>query len=607
MAPSVDPVCQSNTMLLSSSLMISSCGDSESSLLARLSRSSWTCNPQISASLASQLQQDDVVEEIHAGWGVIHFRVNRTLLVQKVLEQSCKERHTFGMKSELFKGLKKGTTVVEFSSPNIAKKFHAGHLRSTIIGNFIANLKESLGNNVIRMNYLGDWGMQFGLLGAGFQRFGCPEKLKINPLQHLFDVYVQVNREAGTDEAVRQEGREFFRQLEQHEQQAIALWSQFREITVSEYQKVYKRLGVHFDVYSGESFHQKQAQEVVLRLQTKGLLKTTEKGTGVVDLSPSGDMSSYSTLLRSDETSLYITRDLAAAINRKEMYNFDEMIYVTDKSQETHFQQLFQILLAMGHLWAERCQHVPFGLVQGMNTRLGEVVFLDDVLDEARARMLRNMSQAKTTKEMDDPETTAEKVGISALIIQDFKGPLVSDYKFDWDRILQAQGDTGVFLQYTHARLCSLIRKHGDGVERNVDPSLLQDHRSISILRHLLRYDEVIYQSACDLQPKHLVNFLMTLRYIWMFRTHRDVSELFKTFSKYTPVKKTRRQQDIKTESNPHGPITGLSDVHSDVNCRLGHQRPHWRYISLPLESVPAGLLTPVTHCSINDPSTSDK
>uniref|UniRef100_A0A8C7LM08 Probable arginine--tRNA ligase, mitochondrial n=1 Tax=Oncorhynchus mykiss TaxID=8022 RepID=A0A8C7LM08_ONCMY len=472
--------------------------------------------------LASQLKQDSVVEEIFAGRGVIHFRVSRNLLVQKVLEQLCQERHKFGVKSELFDGLKKGTTVVEFSSPNIAKKFHAGHLRSTIIGNFIANLKESLGNNVIRVNYLGDWGMQFGLLGAGFQLFGCQEKLKKNPLQHLFDVYVQVNKEAENNEVIGQAAREFFRRLEQQEHQALLLWKQFREITVEEYQQVYKRLGVHFDIYSGESFHQQQAQEVVQQLQRRGLLKTTEKGTGVVDLSSAGDMSSYSTVLRSDGTSLYITRDLAAALDRKERYNFDEMIYVTDKSQGIHFQQLFQILLAMGHSWAERCQHVPFGLVQGMKTRLGEVVFLEDVLDEARARMLRNMSQSKTTKEMVYPEDTAEKVGISALIVQDFKGPLGSDYKFDWDRILQAQGDTGVFLQYTHARLCSLIHRYGDGEEGAFDPSLLLDQRSISILQHLLRYDEVLYQSVQDLQPKHLVNFLMTLSHL-AASAHREL------------------------------------------------------------------------------------
>ncbi|XP_071763077.2 putative arginine--tRNA ligase, mitochondrial [Centroberyx gerrardi] len=472
--------------------------------------------------LANELKQDSVVEEISAGRGVINFRVHRKLLVEKMLEPFEKEDNRFGLNSELFNNVKKGTTLVEFSSPNIAKKFHAGHLRSTIIGNFIANLKQSLGNNVIRMNYLGDWGMQFGLLGVGFDQFGCQEKLKLNPLQHLFEVYVQVNRAAENNEEIRQAARDFFRQLEQREAQATSLWQQFREITVTEYQQVYQRLGVHFDIYSGESFHQEQAQEVVQQLQSQGLLKTTEKGTGVVDLSPAGDMSSLSTVLRSDGTSLYITRDIAAAIDREEKYHFDEMIYVTDKSQENHFHQLFQILLAMGHSWAERCQHVSFGLVRGMKTRSGEVVFLEDVLDEARARMLHNMSQSKTTKEMDVPEDTAEKVGISALIVQDFKGPLQSDYKFDWDKMLQAQGDTGVFLQYTHARLCSLIRKNGDVEAGALDPSLLLEQRSIVILQHLLRYDEALYQSAQDLQPKHLINFLMKLCHL-VASAHREL------------------------------------------------------------------------------------
>ncbi|KAM8831954.1 putative arginine--tRNA ligase, mitochondrial isoform 2-T2 [Spinachia spinachia] len=409
-------------------------------------------------SLASRLKRDSVVEDISAGRGVITFKVNRKLLVQKVLESFGKEEEdTFGLNSELLNTLKRGTTLVEYSSPNIAKKFHAGHLRSTIIGNFIANLKQCLGNNVIRMNYLGDWGMQFGLLGAGFSKFGCQEKLKQNPLQHLFEVYVQVNKDAEQNEEMMQAARDFFRQLEQHDSEAVSLWQQFREITVDEYQHVYKRLGVHFDIYSGESFHQHQAQEVVQRLQSQGLLKTSEKGTGVVDLSTTKDMSSVSTVLRSDGTTLYITRDLAAAIERKEKYHFDEMIYVTDKSQANHFHQLFHILLAMGHSWADRCEHVPFGLLRGMKTRRGEVVFLEDVLDEARARMLHNMNQSKTTKEMDNPEDTAEKVGISALIVQDFRGPRESDYAFDWDRMLQAQGDTGVFLQYTHARLHSSL------------------------------------------------------------------------------------------------------------------------------------------------------
>ncbi|XP_006792690.1 probable arginine--tRNA ligase, mitochondrial [Neolamprologus brichardi] len=473
--------------------------------------------------LATQLKQDNVVEHISAARGIINFKVNRKLLAQKLLEPFGNgEDDKFGLNSELFNTLTTGTTLVEYSSPNIAKKFHAGHLRSTIIGNFIANLKQSLGNDVIRMNYLGDWGMQFGLLGAGFEQFGSPEKLKQNPLQHLFEVYVRVNKEAENNENMKQAARDFFRQLEQHESHAVSLWQQFRDITVKEYQDIYERLGVHFDVYSGESFHQDQAQQVMQQLQSRGLLKTSEKGTGVVDLSPNRDMTNVCTVLRSDGTTLYITRDIAAAINRKEKYSFDEMIYVTDKSQENHFSQLFQILLAMGHSWADGCRHVSFGLVQGMKTRAGEVVFLEDVLDEARARMLNNMSQSNTTKELENPEDTAEKVGISALIIQDFKGPLQSDYKFDWDRMLQAQGDTGVFLQYTHARLCSL-KQTNKGVEAVAfDPSLLSEQTCTAILQHLLRYDEVLYQSAQDLQPKHLVNFLLKLCHL-IASAHREL------------------------------------------------------------------------------------
>ncbi|XP_060769487.1 probable arginine--tRNA ligase, mitochondrial isoform X2 [Neoarius graeffei] len=461
--------------------------------------------------LAKQLEVNGVIEGVTVGRGVITFRVNKLLLAQKVLSELREDLQAFGVKSELLRTLPRGRTLVEYSSPNIAKKFHAGHLRSTIIGQFIANLKQALGNDVIRVNYLGDWGMQFGLLGVGFQRLGSQEKLKENALQHLFDVYVQVNREAEHDGSIRLDAAEFYRRLEQHEEQALSLWKQFREITVQEYRRIYQRLGVHFDHYSGESFHQSKTQDVLNDLRTRGLLKTTEKGTGVVDLSEQGDMSSYSTVVRSDGTSLYITRDVAAALERKQTFSFDEMIYVTDKSQSVHFQQLFQILRVMGYHWAHRCVHVPFGLVKGMSTRRGDVVFLEDVINEAQNRMMHNMNQSKTSKVLCDPELTADQIGISALIIQDFKGPLMADYVFDWERVLQAQGDTGVFLQYTHARLRSLLRAHGDETHTHFNASHLQDPRSVSILQHLLRYDEVLLQSALELQPRYLVNFLLTL------------------------------------------------------------------------------------------------
>uniref|UniRef100_A0ABI7XDL9 Probable arginine--tRNA ligase, mitochondrial n=1 Tax=Felis catus TaxID=9685 RepID=A0ABI7XDL9_FELCA len=462
--------------------------------------------------LAEKLKCDTVVSEISTGQGTVNFKINRELLTKTVLQQVIKDGSKYGLNSELFSGLPQKKIVVEFSSPNVAKKFHVGHLRSTIIGNFIANLKEALGHQVTRINYLGDWGMQFGLLGTGFQLFGYEEKLQSNPLQHLFEVYVQVNKEAADNKNVAKSAHEFFQRLELGDMQALELWQKFRDLSIEEYVRIYKRLGVHFDEYSGESFYREKSQEVLKLLDSKGLLQKTIKGTAIVDLSGNGDPSSICTVMRSDGTSLYATRDLAAAIDRMDKYNFDTMIYVTDKGQKKHFQQVFQMLQIMGYDWAERCQHVPFGVVQGMKTRRGEVTFLEDVLNEIRSRMLQNMASIKTTKEVENPQETAERVGLAALIIQDFKGVLLSDYQFSWDRIFQSRGDTGVFLQYTHARLHSLEETFGCGYLNDFNIACLQEPQSVSILQHLLRFDEVLYRSSQDLQPRHIVSYLLTLR-----------------------------------------------------------------------------------------------
>ncbi|XP_047616795.1 probable arginine--tRNA ligase, mitochondrial isoform X1 [Phacochoerus africanus] len=492
--------------------------------------------------LAEKLKCDTVVSEISTGQGTVNFKINRELLTKTVLQQVIEDGSKYGLKSELFSGLPQKKIVVEFSSPNVAKKFHVGHLRSTIIGNFIANLKEALGHQVTRINYLGDWGMQFGLLGTGFQLFGYEEKLQSNPLQHLFEVYVQVNKEAADNKNVAKSAHEFFQRLELGDTQALALWRKFRDLSIDEYIRIYKRLGVHFDEYSGESFYREKSQEVLKLLDSKGLLQKTIKGTAVVDLSGNGDPSSVCTVMRSDGTSLYATRDIAAAIDRMEKYNFDEMIYVTDKGQKKHFQQVFQMLHIMGYDWAERCLHVPFGVVQGMKTRRGDVTFLEDVLNEIRLRMLQNMASIKSlgniiikaeispdwerklplytcfyliaTKELENPQETAERVGLAALIIQDFRGLLLSDYQFSWDRVFQSRGDTGVFLQYTHARLHSLEETFGCGYLNDFNTACLQEPQSVSILQHLLRFDEVLYRSSQDLQPRHIVSYLLTLSHL---------------------------------------------------------------------------------------------
>ncbi|XP_021077899.1 probable arginine--tRNA ligase, mitochondrial [Mus pahari] len=464
--------------------------------------------------LAEKLKCDTVVTAISAGPRTLNFKINRELLTKAVLQQVTEDGCKYGLKSELFSDLPQKRIVVEFSSPNIAKKFHVGHLRSTIIGNFIANLKKALGHQVTRINYIGDWGMQFGLLGTGFQLFGYEEKLQTNPLQHLFDVYVQVNKEATEDKNVTKLAHEFFHRLEMGDTQALSLWQRFRDLSIEEYTQVYKRLGIYFDEYSGESFYREKSQDVLKLLDSKGLLQKTEKGNVVVDLSGTGDLSSVCTVMRSDGTSLYATRDLAAAIHRMDKYNFDTMIYVADKGQRRHFQQVFQMLKIMGYDWAERCQHVPFGIVKGMKTRRGDVTFLEDVLNEVQSRMLQNMASIKTTKKLENPQETAERVGLAALIIQDFRGMLLSDYQFSWDRVFQSRGDTGVFLQYTHARLCSLEETFGCGYLSDFNVACLHEPQSVSLLQHLLRFDEVLYMSSQDLQPKHIVSYLLTLSHL---------------------------------------------------------------------------------------------
>ncbi|CAH2249405.1 probable arginine--tRNA ligase, mitochondrial isoform X1 [Pelobates cultripes] len=462
--------------------------------------------------LASKLNCDTVISEIGADRGSVTFKVHRDLLIKTVLHKITQDGPRFGLNTDLLSRIPKGKTIVEFSSPNIAKKFHVGHLRSTIIGNYIANLKEAIGNEVIRINYLGDWGLQFGLLGTGFSKFGSEKELRDNPLEHLFNVYVKINEAAEQDENLRSSAMEFLKRLEGGEAQAVSLWTHFRELSIQEYAKIYKRLGIHFEEYSGESFYREKSQHVLQMLRNRGVLKEMENGTGVVDLSEG--LSTYKTVVRSDGTSLYITRDVAAAIDRIEKYDFDEMIYVTDKSQQTHFQHLFKILQILGEKHSIRCHHVPFGRVQGMKTRKGDVIFLEDVLDEARTRMLQNMAATSTSKHLEDPARTAEKIGAAALIVQDFKGPLMSDYHFDWDRALQSFGDTGVFLQYTHARLHSLqgLWETKDLTDFNI--SCLQEPSVISTLQHLLRYDEVILQCLDDYQPRYLVNYLMGLGHL---------------------------------------------------------------------------------------------
>ncbi|KAF6011720.1 hypothetical protein HII13_002186 [Brettanomyces bruxellensis] len=371
--------------------------------------------------------------------------------------------------------LGKGKTVlVEFSSPNIAKPFHAGHLRSTIIGGFLSNLYERLGWKVIRMNYLGDWGKQFGVLAVGFNKYGSDEELAKNPIQHLFEVYVKINQDIASekeeaektgiplDEKTSTDGqaRAFFKRMEQGDKEALKLWKKFRELSITKYIGTYGRLNIKYDVYSGESQVSQKTMDMVMEQLHEKKLIHEDKGALLVDFKKLGKKKLGKVLVqKTDGTSLYVTRDLGAAIERKNKYNFDKMIYVIASQQDLHVKQFFTTLKMMGYKWADDLIHVNFGMVLGMSTRKGTVVFLDDILENVQERMLEIMQKNKEKfAQVEDPKEVADQIGISAVMIQDMQAKRINNYEFGWDRMLSSEGDTGPYLQYAHSRLRSIER-----------------------------------------------------------------------------------------------------------------------------------------------------
>lgn len=342
--------------------------------------------------------------------------------------------------------------LLEYSSPNIAKPFHVGYLRSTIIGNFLGNLYHVFGAKTVRINYLGDWGKQYGLLLVGYQRSGNELSLQSNPIRHLFDVYVAINRDAVIDPSIRDEARRLFRLLEDSDPKLLEQWQQFKDFSIREYTRIYSRLGISFDVYSGEKEQQHGCSVIILSLQEKNL-PIKEEGVHLVDLT--GYSLGKALLTKKDGTSLYLTRDITAAVSRYDQHEFTKMIYVVSTTQSYHFKQLFKNLELSGHLWGSKCFHVNFGMIEGMSTRKGEVVLLDDILDEAMNRVKEKMQQDTNGKfrGIIDPDSTADNIAIAAIIIQDLSAKRIKDYKFDWKRVIQFEVRLGLIYSL-HMHVC---------------------------------------------------------------------------------------------------------------------------------------------------------
>lgn len=398
--------------------------------------------------------------------------------------------------------------VIDFSSPNIAKPFHVGHLRSTIIGNFIAKVNSYLQEKVTKVNYLGDWGTQIGLLKVGLDLKGISmQNVNQQPIETLTECYVQANQIALEDETIQKKARDYFQRLENGDSGDLNNWKSIRGLTVTELSKVYKRLGIEFDVYSWESDYNYMAiKNILVSLEDKGILKNSENGTKVVNVNDS-----EVTLLKSDNSTLYLTREIAAVIDRYDKFTFDEMIFVVENGQNAHFSALIDILRQMKLPFAENCNHVKFGRIKGMSTRRGTSVSLQEVLDKAKDKMHEKQLKSRNTRAAAMNENVCDILGTTAVIINDLKQRRVANYTFDWDKALQSEGDSGIKLQYLHCKLWSLEQNSGAVLPNTCDPRYISEPEALSLIEELAHFEDVISKSRRESEACVIVNYLFRL------------------------------------------------------------------------------------------------
>jgi arginyl-tRNA synthetase len=445
--------------------------------------------------------QGPYIEKAEAAGPYINIFFSKGAAGAGILEEILKEGEEFGL-------LKDGagkTAVLDFSSPNIAKPFSMGHLRSTVIGNALGNLAEKCGYTAVRINHLGDWGTQFGKLITAYKKWGNPDKVKEHPIKELLSLYIRFHEEAEADPAFEDEARSWFKELENGNTEAQALWNWFRDESLKEFQRVYDMLGIRFDSYNGEAFYNDKMEPVIGELMAKELLAESD-GAEVVQL-PDEDLPPC-LIKKSDGATLYATRDLAAAFYRRETYQFDHSLYIVGQEQSIHFRQVKSVIKKMGYEWADNMTHVPFGLYlkdgKKMSTRKGRVILLEEVLDEA-VLLAKNNIEAKNPG-LENKNEVAEAVGIGAILFHDLKNDRMNNIEFSLEDMLTFEGETGPYLQYTNARACSLLRKADDLPSAD---SGLTDPYSWEIIKLLYQYPEKIRQSYRQLSPSVLAKYLI--------------------------------------------------------------------------------------------------
>ena len=442
------------------------------------------------------------ISSCQAVTGYFNIFINRRTFIDLALSEITATGDAYGS-SDIGRGR---LVVVEFSSPNVAKPFHIGHLCSTAIGASIERMYRFLGYKTVAVNHIGDWGTQFGKLLCAYRRWGDADALEKDTMNELLRVYVRFHQEVKEAPELDDEARGYFLRLEKGEPGVVEQWQEFRDYSILEFEKIYKRLGVSFDAYDGESFFSDKMDEIVALLEGRGLLKVSE-GARVVDLSEFG--LSPCIIIKSDGATIYATRDLAAALYRKRTYDFYKNIYVVGQPQSLHFRQVFAVLGLMGYAWSEDCVHVGFGLVRfpdrKMATREGEIVELEGILDES---VRRAAAMTNADREIDDPQEAAEAVGVGAILYTFLKNGRERDIIFIWDEMFDTEGDSGPYLQYTYARASSVLRRAGD-VPENADYHFLTEDEEYELADMLNTFPDAIRDAADKFEPSILARHVM--------------------------------------------------------------------------------------------------
>ena len=438
----------------------------------------------------------DFIDEIKVQGAYCNFYIKKDLFVKTMLEAACKEN---------FGGSDAGagqSICIDYSSPNVAKNFHVGHLRTTIIGNSLYKIYSKLGYTVHRINHLGDWGTQFGKLIVAYKNWGSKEAVEERGIAELMELYVKFHTEAEQDESLIEQARAWFVKMEQGDEEALSIWQWFKDISMIEYRRAYQLLGVEFDSYNGESFYRDKTPAVIERLENAHLLKESE-GAYIVDLEEY-DMAPC-IIKKADGGSIYATRDLAAIFYRKETYNFVKCLYVTGQEQKLHFAQVFKVIELLGNDWAaSQLIHIPYGLVSlegaKLSTRSGNIIYAEDILLEAISKVKEVIEEKNP--ELENKDEVAKMVGVGAIIFNDLYNQRIKDVSFKWEKILNFEGETGPYVQYTYARCSSLLRAVPDFDEAgDVDYSLITDLEAMELLKAINKFPKAVADAAEKYEP----------------------------------------------------------------------------------------------------------